>query len=171
VTLIYASALRITRDHDEAERVLQITIIKTCAALPTFDGASKLGIWIYRIATNEALMLLRQRKPHLPLDAVADIPPDELPPQRQAWEPDPLRAALDDERLTYVEHAIAALPEQLRIVVLLRDLEGRSTEEVARLLGLTPGAVKVRLHRARLRLRDALAGYLTTISDVDGGAP
>lgn len=167
--LVYARALRLMGDHDEAEGVLQTTFIKACEALPTFDGASSLGTWIYRIATNEGLMLLRRRRPQVALDELAEVlHPDELPQQRAGWAPDPLRAALDGELHAEIERAIAALPEPLRVVVLLRDIEQLSTEETAEQLGLTAGAVKVRLHRARLRLREALAGYLASRAEADG---
>lgn len=170
--LVYARALRLTGDHDEAEGVLQTTFVKACDALATFDGASSLSTWIYRIATNEGLMLLRRRKPQVALDDLAEtLQPDDVPQQRQAWAPDPLRAALDGELHTAIEQAIAALPEPLRVVVLLRDIEQLSTEETAERLGLTAGAVKVRLHRARLRLREALSGYLTAPTEADDERP
>jgi len=166
--LVYARALHLTGDHDEAESVLQTTFIKACDALQTFEGASGLGTWIYRIATNEGLMLLRRRKPQVALDDVAEtLQPDDVPQQRQAWAPDPLRAALDGELHVELEQAIAALPEPLRIVVLLRDIEQFSTQETAAQLGLTPGATKVRLHRARLRLREALAEYMASRTEAD----
>jgi RNA polymerase sigma-70 factor (ECF subfamily) len=170
--LVYARALSLTGDHDEAESVLQTTFIKACAALPSFDGASSLGTWIYRIATNEGLMLLRRRRPQVPLDEVAEaLQPDALPGQRQAWAPDPLRAALDHELHAQVGAAVAALPEPLRAVVVLREVEQLSTEETARRLGLTAGAVKVRLHRARLKLRAALAGYVAPRPEAEALPP
>lgn len=165
--LVYARALRLTNDPDEAEGVLQTTFIKVCEALPRFDGASSLSTWIYRIATNEGLMLLRRHRPQVALDAVAEtLQPDELPQQRAAWAPDPLRAALHGELRAQIDQAIAELPEPLRVVVVLRDIEELSTEETAAQLGLSPGAVKVRLHRARLRLREVLAGYLATHAEI-----
>lgn len=172
--LVYARALRLTGDPDEAEGVLQTTFIKVCEALPDFDGASSLGTWIYRIATNEGLMLLRRHKPQVDLDTVGDIlQPEDLPQQRHAWSPDPLRSALNDELRGQLEAAIATLPESLRVVVELRDIEELTTEETAAQLGISPGAVKVRLHRARLRLREALARYMepTTEDDHDSSEP
>jgi RNA polymerase sigma-70 factor, ECF subfamily len=169
--LVYARALRLTGDPDEAEGVLQTTFIKACEAMPRFDGASSLSTWIYRIATNEGLMLLRRRRPQVDLDSVAEmLQPEDLPQQRDAWAPDPLRAALNGELRAQIEQAIAELPEPLRVVVILRDIEELSTEETAAQLGLSPGAVKVRLHRARLRLREVLAGYLAARQE-DGDEP
>lgn len=161
--LVYARALRLTGDPDEAEGVLQTTFIKVCEALPRFDGASSLSTWIYRIATNEGLMLLRQRKPQVDLDAIAEtLHIDELPHSNEKWSPDPLRAALNGELRQQIERAIAELPEPLRVVMILRDLEDQSTEATAAQLGLSPGAVKVRLHRARTRLRELLTHYMST---------
>ena len=166
--LVYARALRLIGDPDEAEGVLQTTFIKACEALPTFDGVSSLGSWIYRIATNEGLMLLRKRKPQVALDEVAEtLQPDELPQQPAAWAPDPLRVALNGELQRELERAIAALPEPLRVVVELRDIEQLRTEEAAERLGLSEGAVKVRLHRARLKLREALSAYLTSPTEAE----
>jgi RNA polymerase sigma-70 factor (ECF subfamily) len=166
--LVYARALRLTGDPDEAEGVLQTTFIKACEAIERFDGASSLGSWIYRIATNEGLMLLRKRKPQVALDEVAEtLQPDELPQQRGAWAPDPLRAALNGELHAQLERAITGLPEPLRVVVELRDIEQLSTEETAERLGLSEGAVKVRLHRARLKLREALSAYLASPTEAD----
>ncbi|NTV62726.1 MAG: sigma-70 family RNA polymerase sigma factor [Oscillochloris sp.] len=160
-SLVYARALRLVGDADEAEGVLQTTFIKACNAIDSFDGASGLGTWLYRIATNEGLMLLRSRRQALGIDDVADtLLPEDLPGNRLAWPDDPLRSTLDSELRTQIGAAIADLPESLRLVVMLRDIEGLSTEETAEQLGLSPGAVKVRLHRARLRLREALASYL-----------
>lgn len=161
--LVYARALRLTGDPDEAEGVLQTTFIKVCEALPRFDGASSLSTWIYRIATNEGLMLLRQRRPQVDLEAIAaTLQPDDLPQASETWSPDPLRAALNSELRSKIDQAIATLPEPLRLVIVLRDLEALSTEETAAQLDISPGAVKVRLHRARTRLREILAHYLAT---------
>ena len=170
--LVYTRALRLVGDPDEAEGVLQTTFIKVCDALPNFDGLSSLGTWIYRITTNEGLMLLRQRRPQVALDAVAELlPADELPQPNQLWTIDPGRAALNGELRAQLAQAIAALPEPLRVVVTLRDIAELSTEETAAQLGITPGAVKVRLHRARLRLRDLLAGYLGFVTEDDDDQP
>ncbi len=159
--LVYARAMRLVSDPDEAEGILQTTFIKACNAIGNFDGTSGLGTWLYRIATNEGLMHLRSRRQALAIDAMADtLQPEDMPGNRMAWPEDPLRSTLDSELRTQIEAAIAELPESLRLVVTLRDMEGLSTEETAEHLGISVGAVKVRLHRARLRLREALAAYM-----------
>ncbi|NTW98292.1 MAG: RNA polymerase subunit sigma-24, partial [Oscillochloris sp.] len=84
--LVYTRALRLVGDPDEAEGVLQTTFIKVCNAIDGFDGSSSLGTWIYRIATNEGLMLLRSRRQSLAIDDVADtLQPEDLPGSHAAW--------------------------------------------------------------------------------------
>ena len=159
--LVYAQALRLLGDADEAEGALQQTFIKACDKLDTYEGRSGLGSWLYRIATNEALMLLRQRSPRVAIDHVADtIQADEIPQHLTPWTLDPATAALNSELRATLEQALMALPETLRVVFVLRDIQGLSTEETAAMLGLGESAVKVRLHRARLRLRELLSAYM-----------
>lgn len=159
--LVYAQAVRLLEDADEAEGVLQLAFIKACERLDSFEGRSGLGTWLYRIATNEALMQLRRRAPHVALDAVAEtLQPSDMPQQLGPWSVDPAAAALDGELRARLDAALATLPETLRVVFVLRELEGLSTEETANALGIGVSAVKVRLHRARLRLRELLASYL-----------
>ena len=160
--LVYARALHMIADPDEAEAVLQLTFIHACEKIGSFEGRSGLGTWLYRIATNEALMQLRRRQaPTTTIDALDQtLQPGDLPQNLQAWPIDPARAALDLELRAQLEHALAALPESLRVVFVLRELQGLSTQGAAAALGLGESAVKVRLHRARLRLRELLAGYL-----------
>lgn len=160
--LVYAKALRIMSDPDEAEGVLQLTFIKACEKIGAFEGRSELGTWLYRIATNEALMQLRRRSTtRVSLEEVGDsIQLDDIPQNLHSWPADPAGVALNAELRAQLEAALASLPESLRVVFVLRELEGRSTEETAAALGLGESAVKVRLHRARLRLRELLAGYM-----------
>jgi RNA polymerase sigma-70 factor (ECF subfamily) len=159
--LVYAQAIRLLGDVDEAEGALQQTFIKACDKLDTYEGRSGLGSWLYRIATNEALMLLRQRSPRIAIDNVADtIQADEMPQHLTPWTLDPATAALNSELRATLEQALMALPETLRVVFVLRDIQGLSTEETAAMLGLGESAVKVRLHRARLRLRELLSAYM-----------
>lgn len=160
--LVYAKALRMVGDADEAEGVLQLTFIKACEKISTFEGRSGLGTWLYRIAANEGLMKLRRRRAMEPIDNIAEaIRPEDLPQNLQAWSIDPAGAALDSELRVQLEAALGALPESLRSVFVLREIAGLSTEQTAAMLELGESAVKVRLHRARLRLRELLAGYLT----------
>lgn len=166
--LLYARSLQLVSDRDEAEEVLQLTFIKACEKIHSFEGRSELSTWLYRIATNEALMKLRQRHDtSTSLDDMRDtLTADDLPQNLSKWPADPAGAALDSELKRHMEVALAQLPESLRVVFTLRELQGMSTAEVASLLGLNESAVKVRLHRARLRLRELLAAYLAD----EGGA-
>ncbi|WP_322493716.1 RNA polymerase sigma factor [Chloroflexus sp.] len=164
--LVYARALHLLGDADDAENVLQTTFIKACAALPEYTGAGSLSSWLYRIASNEGLMLLRQKRPQVALDAVGELAPDETAlPHKTTWAIDPAQNVLDGELRREIAQAIAELPDALRAVIVLRDIEQLSTEETAERLGISPGAVKVRLHRARLRLREALARYVEASSN------
>jgi RNA polymerase sigma-70 factor (ECF subfamily) len=160
--LVYAQALRLLGDADEAEGALQATFVSACAKLDSYEGRSGLGTWLYRIATNEALMQLRRTRPQVSLDDLDEtLGPDDVPSQLRAWPADPAALALDHELRDQLEAALQALPEKLRVVFVLRELQRLSTEETAAALGLGESAVKVRLHRARLRLREQLAGYLS----------
>lgn len=163
-SLVYARVLRMTNDPDEAEGVLQQTFIKVCDKVSDFEGRSGLGTWIYRIATNEALMHLRRRQMlTTSIDEVSEtIQPGDLPQNLNVWAADPANVALDTELRRQLEAALAALPESLRVIFVLREMQGLSTAETATMLGLGESAVKVRLHRARLRLRELLAGYFDT---------
>lgn len=144
--LVYGRALGILGDHDDAETVVQTTFIKACASLDDFRGDSGIAGWVYRIATNEALMLRRRARHHLPLAALADA----------AAPDDPLRTLLAGELRETLARALAQLPDSLRVVVQLRDIDHLSTDEAAQRLGISAGAVKVRLHRARARVRAIL---------------
>lgn len=159
--MVYGRALRLLGDADEAEGVLQQTFIKACERFQDFAGESSMGTWLYRIATNEALMRLRRRRPQVEIDSLAEVlDADQSPQPTVARPPDPASAALGGELRTAIDAALAALPETLRVVFVLREIDGLSTEETARQLGLGESAVKVRLHRARQRLRALLAAYV-----------
>jgi len=160
--LVYARTLRLLGDPDEAEGALQTTFVNACAKLDSYAGRGGLGTWLYRIATNEALMQVRRTRPQVSLDAVAEtLGPDDLPRQLQPWPADPAALALDHELTDQLEAALHTLPEGLRLVFVLRELQELSTEETATALGIGESAVKVRLHRARLKLRELLAEYLS----------
>ncbi len=162
-SIVYSQALRLLADPDEAESILQLTFIKACDKIHTFDGRSGLGTWLYRIATNEALMKLRRQ--HVNMTSIHDIAEtihaDDLVQNRQVWSVNPGQIALDNELRKQLEEALLAVPETLRVVFVLREMQGLSTAETAETLGLSENVVKVRLHRARLRLRELLAEYMS----------
>lgn len=158
---IYRLALRILGDSHEAEDALQETYIKALKALPEFEGRSSLSTWLHRIAVNEALMILRKRRPDL---GIADEPEEDEPDQPAGlqivdWCCLPESEMMSAETRRFVNQAIANLPGKLRQVLILRDIEGLSIRETAEALGITEMNVKTRLLRARLRMREELSGY------------
>lgn len=158
---IYRLALKMLGDPQDAEDVLQNTFLKALQSLPEFEGRSNPLTWLYRIAVNEALMQIRRRKPQVEIDeSVADddenIP---LPVQLTDWCCLPESDLLSAESRQALDEAIRTLPEKLRVVFLLRDIEGLSIRETAETLGLTETTVKTRLLRARLHLREQLSVY------------
>ncbi len=159
--VIYRLAVKILGNPQDAEDILQETFIKAFRYLPDFNGRSRLSTWLYRIATNEALMLIRRRKP----DAISIDEPrngdeqDQEPLQIVDWCCMPEQEMLSSESREYLDQAIESLPTSLRVVFVLRDIEGLSTLETGEVLNLSETAVKTRLSRARLRLREELTRY------------
>jgi len=169
---IYNLALRMTNNPQEAEEVLQDTFISAFRAVNRFEGRSRLSTWLYRIAYNAALMRLRRRE--LPTESLDEPLLSEegepLPRQLADWTGDPGRKLLEHELRDVLAEAVAGLPEGLRAVFVLRDIEGLSTAETAAVLDLTETNVKVRLHRARLALRERLNAYFAGPGDALAGA-
>lgn len=160
--MIYRLASRMLQNPQDAEDVLQETFIKAYKALPNFDGRSKLSTWLYRIATNEALMLLRRKTlPTVSVNApLGDAESDEhFELEIVDWCCLPESELMSAEARRYLDESIEALPETLKSVFVLRDLEGLSVRQTAEVLGIGEGAVKTRLHRARLALREMLTAY------------
>ncbi|MFZ5809985.1 MAG: RNA polymerase sigma factor [Chloroflexota bacterium] len=160
---IYRLALRILGNQQDAEDVLQETFIKALKHIHEFDGRSSLSTWLYRIATNEALMILRKEKGNtFSLDIPDEHDNEEQEPlQIVDWCCLPEETLMSTEAKAYLEKAIASLPPSLRVVVVLRDLQGMSTRETSEALNLSEMAVKTRLSRARLQLRQSLSAYFS----------
>ena len=160
---VYNLALRLMRnDPMEAEDVLQETFISAYRALDRFEGRSLLSTWLYRIAYNAALMRLRKRELPYRVHRRAAREPRRATRSRDNWwigAPHRTGAAETGSCARRSMAAVAALPETLRSVFVLRDIEGLSTAETAAVLDLTETNVKVRLHRARLALRERLSAY------------
>jgi len=171
---IYNLALRLMGDEAAAEDVLQETFLNAFRAIGRFEGRSRLGTWLYRIANNTALMQLRKKEPAtFSLDSPLETDEgEEIPRQFFDFCCLPERDLLSDEARAEMRAAIDALPESLRVVFVLRDIEGLSTRETADTLGLSVPAVKTRLMRARLALRERLSAYFarSTISNETGEA-
>ncbi|PKN99971.1 MAG: RNA polymerase subunit sigma-24 [Chloroflexi bacterium HGW-Chloroflexi-4] len=161
-TQIYRTARQILGDEQDAEDVLQETYMKALKALPTFEGRSSVSTWLHRIAVNEALMLIRKRK--APMVSVDDNQPFDSDEESNGMEIVdfcclPEKELLSAESRKFMDQAIQRLPETLKTVFVLRDLEGLSILETAELMQITENNVKTRLLRARLRLRQELATY------------
>lgn len=158
---IYRLAIKMLNQQQDAEDVLQETFVKAYRGLKSFDGRSKISTWLFRIATNEALMVIRRKHP--------DIVSIDEPIETEEGEQEPLQIIdwcclpedelLSEETREKLDKAVQKLPERLRVVFLLRDINDLSTHETAEVLGLSDTAVKTRLSRARLRLREELSSY------------
>ena len=158
---IYRLALKMTGNPQDAEDVLQETFIKAFNHLESFEGRSKISTWLYRIATNEALMLLRKRKDGL-VDIDEGLETDDgevVPIQIVDWCCLPEKELLSAESREFLREAAENLSDSNRAAFLLRDVEGLSTKEAAEALAISESALKVRLMRARMELREALSGY------------
>jgi RNA polymerase sigma-70 factor, ECF subfamily len=160
-TQIYRLALKILNDAQDAEDVLQETFIKALRSLPSFEGRSSLSTWLYRIAVNEALMLVRKRRPgQVSIEAEKeDSDGEEEPVEIVDWCCLPEGELVNSEATRFLDEAIQKLSPALRAVFVLRDIEGLSVKETADALGLTEATVKTRLLRARLKLREELSEY------------
>jgi RNA polymerase sigma-70 factor (ECF subfamily) len=161
---IYRLGLKMLGSPQDAEDVLQNTFLNALTHLASFEGRSSLTTWLYRIATNEALMLIRKRKPEFSLEQEAHEGEadgiEELKPTVFAdWSGLPEDELLSSEGKNILDATIQTLPETLRIVFVLRDIEGLSIKETAETLSLTETNVKTRLLRARMFLRERLSTY------------
>lgn len=169
---VYRLALRMTGSPEEAEDITQETFLNAFKAIDSFEGRSGLGTWLYRIAHNTALMRLRRKQPlYVSIDPPAEPELEERTPtpvQLFDWCCLPEQDFATNEARSELQQAIAELPETLRSVFVLRELEGLSTDETAHVLGVSAANVKVRLHRARLRLRERLSGYFTELAQQQG---
>jgi len=155
---IFRLAQHITQNREDAEDVLQETFLKAYEHLDQFQGNSKFYTWVVRIAVNQALMKLRRRKTDksVSLDETIDTGEDTLVREIAAWDENPEQRFSRAEIGQILESAIQNLEPPYRSVFALRDMEGLSTEETAEALGLSVPAVKSRLLRARLQLRERL---------------
>jgi RNA polymerase sigma-70 factor (ECF subfamily) len=163
---IYRLALRMLGDETEAEDVAQETFLNAFKAIDSFEWRAGLQTWLHRIAYNNVLM--RLRKPRRETVSVEDLAENEglieTPRQLLDWCCLPEAEYATTEARAELARALNELPEKLRAVFVLRDLEGHSTEETATILAISTVAVKTRLHRARLALREQLADYFSEMT-------
>jgi RNA polymerase sigma-70 factor (ECF subfamily) len=158
---IFRLAKHITQNDEDAEDVLQETFLKAYEHLPDFQGQSKFYTWLVRIAVNESLMKLRKRKSDrtVPLDEPVDTGEDTVVREIAVWEENPEERYSREELGGILDEAIQSLKPAFRTVFVLRDIEELSTEETAEALGISVPAVKSRLLRARLQLREKLTRF------------
>jgi RNA polymerase sigma-70 factor (ECF subfamily) len=165
---IYAIARRMLGNDADAEDVTQDVLVQVVRKLDTFRGDSAVGTWLHRVTVNAALAHRQkranrnQREQQTATDEVLESAAPTGPVKR--WDVRPDESALGAEQTQLIEKAIATLPDPFRDVYVLADVEGLPNGEIADMLGLSVPAVKSRLHRARLRMRDELAPHF------EGGA-
>jgi RNA polymerase sigma-70 factor, ECF subfamily len=164
---IFRLAMNITQNREDAEDVLQEAFLKAYEHLDQFQGNSKFYTWVVRIAVNQALMKLRKRRSDraVSLDEQIDTGEDTVVREIAAWDPDPEQRYSQEELQGILTGAIDELAPIYRTVFTLRDVDGLSTEETAEALDLTVPAVKSRLLRARLQLRDKLTRFFKRKGD------
>ena len=158
---IFRLAHHITQHREDAEDVLQETFLKAYQNLAGFQGNSKFYTWLVRIAVNESLMKLRKRRSDrtVSLDEEVETEDGSMPREVPDWGPSPEQLYGREELNGILVRTIGGLPASFRTVFVLRDVEGLSTEETAEALALSVPAVKSRLLRARLQLRDRLSRF------------
>jgi RNA polymerase sigma-70 factor (ECF subfamily) len=170
--LVYSFSLKICRDKEKAEETLHDTFVNVFRNLKQFDGKSKFSTWLYRIAANNCLMKRRRSKMREATISIeeptglregeqsehARTPVQTIP----SWKDSPLQRVMNVELRQLLDQAIQRLPLDHRVVFVLRDVEGASAEEAAKILKLSIPAVKSRLRRARVFLREQLNEYMTS---------
>jgi len=167
---LFRIANHITQNREDAEDVVQDAFLKAYEKLDQFQGNSKFYTWLVRIAVNESLMRLRKRRTGKMVSIDEDVQTDEgsMPRDLADWSPDPESLYGQSEMGEILKKVIQGLPQGFRVVFVLRDVEGLSTEETAETLGLSVPAVKSRLLRARLQLRERLAKYFKKNGNAGG---
>jgi RNA polymerase sigma-70 factor (ECF subfamily) len=160
---LYNFSLRMCRDAADAEDAVQETFLNVFKYLKDFRYETKFKNWLYRVAASTCIKRRRKSKfapeRELSLDEFYHQEDSESPNQVPNWALMPLDKLLSNELLDQINQAVFSLPEKYRLVIVLRDIEGFSTAETSQILNVSSANVKVRLHRARLFLRDKLKGY------------
>jgi len=158
---IYRLGLKMLGNVQDAEDILQETFIKAFNNIDQFEGRSKISTWLYRIAVNESLMLLRKRKGNtIQLDAPLETDEGDLIPRQIVdWCCLPEKELMNTETRDHIQEAVKTLSDANRAAFILRDVEGLSTQETAEALDISESAVKVRLMRARMQLREELTAF------------
>jgi RNA polymerase sigma-70 factor, ECF subfamily len=169
---VFSFSMRVCGQRQDAEDTMQEVLLKALPYLPKFESSKALAVWLYKVAKNRCLMSRRKSK----FAPKAELSLEELMPDREDWKRldgrssvSPEGAAIRGQQGRRLREAIRTLPPPYRIVLVLRDMEGLTDEEVAEITGLRPGTIRVRLHRARLFVRKELARLNAgTASNVTG---
>ena len=160
---LYNFSLRMCGDHSDAQDMVQDTFINVFKYLKDFRYETKFKNWLYKVAASTCIKIKRKSKfaPERELSLDEFLPADdaEVVEQVPQWALMPLDKLLNEELAAVIQKGILSIPKKYRMVIVLRDIEGFSTSETAQILNLSPANVKVRLHRARLYLREKLKGY------------
>ncbi|HYB43886.1 MAG TPA: sigma-70 family RNA polymerase sigma factor [Candidatus Methylomirabilis sp.] len=165
---VYRVAFGITRDHSVAEEVVQDVFLTLFRKIDGFEGRAALGTWLYRVAANAALIRRRGKRAEVEMALEDCLPTFRADGHREGdrawvladWSRTPERELLEGEARRILERALERLPEHYRALLVLRDVEELSNEEVAEVLGESVSSVKSRLHRARMALREVLTRAL-----------
>src|SRR5262247_1409444 len=165
---IYRVAFGITRSHGDAEEVVQDVFLTLFRKIDSFEGRAALGTWLYRVAANAALIKRRGKRAEVEVKLEDYLPTFEADGHREGdrallladWSRTPEAELLSGEARAILEEGLALLPEHYRAILVLRDVEELSNEEVAEALGESVATVKSRLHRARMALREVLTRRL-----------
>jgi RNA polymerase sigma-70 factor (ECF subfamily) len=171
-SVVYSFAYKVCRDKDKAEEAWQDTFVNVFRKLKQFDGKSKFSTWLYSIVVNNCLMKHRRSKLEqatVRIDAPEGFHEDPVVDAEghvvqtiASWKDTPIDSLMNSELRSLLDRAIKKLPVDYRVVFILRDVEGQSAEEVSKILKLSVPAVKSRLRRARVFLREQLNEYMTT---------
>jgi len=165
---VFRLAYGITRNHADAEEVMQDVFLTLLHKGDSFEGRSALSTWIYRVTANAALNKRRGKRHQLEVSLEEHLPTFQADGHRSGeraylladWSQDPQHAALAGETRRVLEQALDALPPHYRAILVLRDVEDLSSEQVAELIGESVASVKSRLHRARMALREQVTRHL-----------
>ncbi|MBU1399213.1 MAG: sigma-70 family RNA polymerase sigma factor [Proteobacteria bacterium] len=162
---LYNFGLKVCGETRDAEDMVQETFLNVYRYLADFRSEAKFKNWLYRIAASVCIKKRRKSKfaPQKEISLEDFIPEnkDNIPDSLPSWASKPLEKVLNDELSKNIRKAILLLPEKYRVVLVLRDIEGFDTEETAQILNIKPSSVKVRLHRARLFLKEKLKDYFS----------
>ncbi len=169
--MVYSFSFKVCRDKEQAEETLQDTFVNVFRKLHQFDGKAKFSTWLYSIVTNNCMMKRRKTKleqasvsvdePTMPHHEHASDGEEKTGNAIQDWRSTPIEEVMNKELRERLDEAILKLPLDYRLVFLLRDVEGQSAEETAKIMKLTVPAVKSRLRRARVFLREQLNEYMS----------